>query len=64
MAKLNQPVADKLRKDNVADELDEINARTRRRGTDRIRRKIEATLEAKAKRRRSREAPASSAWKK
>jgi hypothetical protein len=48
----------------AAEELDEVNARTVQRGPDRARRKIEANIEAKAKQRRKREAPTSSALKK
>ena len=47
----------------VNDELDSINARVRRLGPDRLRRSIEATVESKAKKRRSREAPLASGWK-
>lgn len=52
------------REQDVSDELDGINARTRQRGPDRLRRKIEATIENKARKRRRREAPASAAWNK
>ena len=46
------------------EELDEINARTRQKGPERIRRKVEASIEAKARKRRRQETPNSSAWKK
>jgi len=49
---------------DAGDALDSLNARARGRGPQRLRRKIEATIEAKAKKRRGREAPASSGWKK
>ena len=48
-----------------AEELDGLNAETRRRGNtpQRLRRKMEATIEGKARKRRGRERPASSGWK-
>ena len=47
-----------------AEELDGLNAETRRGNTpQRLRRKMEATIEGKARKRRSGEAPASSGWK-
>ncbi len=51
--------------DKDADKLDALNAQLRgqRQGPDLIRRRIEAEIDAKARRRRSREAAASSAWK-
>ena len=52
------------REQDVSEELDGINARTRQRGPDRLRRKMEASIENKAEKRRKREAPASAAWKK
>lgn len=51
-------------REGAAEELDEINARTLQRGPDRVRRKIEASIEAKARKRRKQEDPASAAWKK
>jgi hypothetical protein len=48
---------------DVAEELDSLNARLRQRGTQAVRRQIEATLESKAKRRRASEKPASSGFK-
>ena len=50
---------------NEAEELDSLNADTQRRrnAPERIRRKLEATIEAKAKKRRGREVPASAAWR-
>lgn len=50
---------------NATEELDGLNADTRRRSnpSKRLRRRMEATIEAKAKKRRKREAPASAAWK-
>jgi hypothetical protein len=48
---------------DVAEELDTLNARTRQRGSGRVRRKMEATIEANARKRRGREAPASDEWK-
>jgi hypothetical protein len=47
--------------DKPTEELDSLNARTRRKGE--VTRFMEATIETSAKKRRSREAPASSDWK-
>jgi hypothetical protein len=51
------------RQPNPAEALDTLNARLRRKSKESIRRSVEATLEKKTKRRRTSEAPASSAWK-
>jgi hypothetical protein len=61
-AKANRP---KLNSASVADDLDALNAdRSHRvKPAEQVRRKMEATIEAKTKQRRGREAPASSAWK-
>jgi len=48
---------------NPAEALDTLNAQLRRKSNQSIRCSVEATLEKKAKRRRTTEAPASSAWK-
>jgi hypothetical protein len=50
---------------SVAEELDTLNAQTRasRNAPNKLRRTIETTIEAKAKRRRSREGAASAGWK-
>lgn len=47
---------------NEAEALDTLNARMRRKSN--TRRLIEADIEAKAKKRRSEQAPASAGWKK
>jgi hypothetical protein len=50
---------------SVAEQLDTLNAKTRaaRNPPNALRRTMEARIEAKAKRRRSRETAASSGWK-
>ncbi len=50
---------------NEAEELDALNAELKRRRNtpERVRRRVEATIEAKARKRRGREVPASAAWK-
>jgi hypothetical protein len=51
------------RETDPAEALDTLNARLRRTSKESIRRSVEVTLEKKTKRRRTNEAPASSAWK-
>ena len=63
MATNNAEKTDGKTAQSIEDELDGINEGTRRRGSERLRGRIEATIEAKTKKRRNREAPASSAWK-
>jgi hypothetical protein len=54
-----------LNKGDAAEALDTLNADLRRKpnATDVIRRTLEADLQKKSKRRRTNQAPASSAWK-
>jgi len=56
----------KLINKSVGDQLDALNARMRRKrnSADAIRRSMEGQIEAKAKRRRSKEVEASAGWKK
>lgn len=54
----------KSARQEVAEQLDGVNARTQQRGPDRIRRKLEASKEEKANKRRKREAPTSATWTK
>jgi hypothetical protein len=56
--KNNSPVINQ--NTSEADELDELNARNRKAGVQRF---MEATIETKAKKRRSQEVLASAAWK-
>jgi hypothetical protein len=48
---------------NPAEALDALNVQLRRKSSQAFRRSVEATLEKKTKKRRTSEAPASSAWK-
>jgi hypothetical protein len=54
-----------LNKDDPAEALDTLNADLRRKpnASEVIRRSVEADLQKKSKRRRTNQAPASSAWK-
>ena len=55
----------KTASEREAEELDRLNTETSQRGntSEKLRRKMEATIEGKASKRRRREAPASSGWK-
>ena len=49
---------------NESEQLSSLNTQARRsQAPERLRRKMEASIEAKAHKRRRREAPASAAWK-
>jgi hypothetical protein len=50
-------------KSNPAEALDMLNAQLRRKSNQSVRRSVEADLEQKSKKRRTSEAPTSSAWK-
>jgi len=63
MAKKSDLQIERPGRQDVADELDELNARTREGGPDGVRREVEATIEEKAKKRRKPEAPTSAASK-
>jgi len=54
-----------LRKQSPAEKLDSLNARLRNRSNspETIRRSVEAQIEAKTRKRRKQETPASSGWK-
>jgi len=62
MAKERNSSSDRPPKSSEAEALDALNNRTRRR-PDKSRQMIEATIEAKAKKRRTDEAPKSSHWR-
>jgi hypothetical protein len=66
MGKRNENSPRRTSRATETDKLDALNAETTRSGksADRIRRSIEASIEAKAKKRRNREVPASSAFRK
>jgi hypothetical protein len=53
----------KAREGAIREKLDALNAKSRRQRVSTIRRAMEADLEAKSKKRRSTQAPTSSAWK-
>lgn len=65
MAKKRKRVTRIVTKGTPEETLDALNARVigRSNSSDLIRRAVEAQLEAKTKKRRKREAPASSNWK-
>jgi len=53
-----------VRKESVKEELDSLNADLEEKGAQAVRRRVEAGIEQKAKRRRSEEKPVSSGFKK
>ena len=53
-----------VRKESVNEELDSLNAELRRQKTPAVRRRVEAAIEEKAKRRRKGEKPVSAGFKK
>lgn len=63
MAKRSDPQIEKPGRQEVADELEDVNAHTRQGGPDRVRQELEASIEQKAKKRRKREAPTSAVLK-
>jgi hypothetical protein len=63
MAKRSDPQIEKPGRQNVADELDDVNATTQQQGPDGVRRELEASIEEEAQKRRKSETPPSSASK-
>jgi hypothetical protein len=65
MAESKEKKATRLFGGNESEKLSELNTQGGRRKNpaQRLRRKMEASIEAKARKRRAREAPASAAWK-
>jgi len=53
-----------VRKESVHEELDSLNTDIEEKGSQAVRRRVEAAIEQKAKRRRSEEKPVSSGFKK